>query len=50
MKKMTVVEAIQDPRFFRPLFKDLKSWTSWICLLKALFALKMTRKEIALKS
>jgi len=48
MKKMTIIEAIQDPKFFRPLFKDLKTWAAWICLLKALFGLEMTRKELAL--
>lgn len=41
----TIITAINDPELFRPLFKDLKTWTAWITLLKALFGLEMTRKE-----
>jgi len=38
---MNIIEAIQDPRFFRPLFKDLKSWNSWFVLLKGLYGLPL---------
>jgi hypothetical protein len=38
---MNIIEAIQDPRFFRTSFKDLQSWRSWFVLLKALFGLRL---------
>ena len=28
--------------------KDIRTWSAWIALLKALFGLKMTKKEVAL--
>lgn len=42
---MTIIEAIQDPQLFRPLFKDLATWQSWFVVLKAIFGLKMTEEE-----
>ena len=42
---MNIVEAIKDDRFFRPVFKDLDTWKAWIVLLKALFAIEMTKEE-----
>lgn len=45
---MTIIQAIHSAKLFRPCFKDLSTWQSWFVLLKALFALKMTPKELAL--
>jgi hypothetical protein len=44
---MNIIEAIKSDKLFKPVFRDLKTWGSWICLLKALFALKMGKKELA---
>ena len=45
---MNIVESIYDPNFFRPVFKDLETWRSWLTCLKAIFALPMDEKELAL--
>ncbi len=42
---MNIIQAIEGEKLFRPLFKDLATWTAWITLLKALFGLPMSRKE-----
>ncbi len=47
-RSLTIVRAIEDNKLFRSLFKDLSTWSSWICLLKALFALQMDKKELKL--
>jgi hypothetical protein len=44
---MNIIRAIQDPHLFKPLFRDLKTWQSWIVFLKALFALAMNKEELA---
>lgn len=36
---MNIIEAIEDKRFFRPLFKDVETWGSWMTFLQALFGL-----------
>ncbi|UCG15072.1 MAG: hypothetical protein JSU72_13390 [Deltaproteobacteria bacterium] len=45
---MDIITAINNEKLFKPIFKDLKTWSSWFCLLGALFALRMTKKELAL--
>jgi hypothetical protein len=42
MKKINIIQAINDPHLFRPLFKDLATWQAWQVFLKALFALPLT--------
>jgi hypothetical protein len=42
---VTIIEAIQDPALFRPLFKDLSTWATWLVVLKAIFGLRMDRTE-----
>jgi hypothetical protein len=42
---MNIIEAIQDQRFFRPLFKDLGTWRSWLVLLKSIFGLPFEGPE-----
>jgi len=36
---MNIIQAIEDPRLFKPFFKDLGTWRSWLAYLRALFAL-----------
>ena len=45
---MNILETIEDPNLFRPLFKSLDSWQSWLVVLKALFAIPMTEEDRAL--
>ena len=45
---MNIIEAINNAKLFKPIFKDLKTWRSWLVLLKALFALQMDAKELSL--
>jgi hypothetical protein len=42
---MNIIDAIHDPNLFRPLFKDLATWSNWLVLLKGIFALPMERAE-----
>lgn len=42
---LNIIDAIENPKLFRPLFKDPRTWWSWFVLLKTLFALDMTRQE-----
>jgi len=34
-----IIKTWNDPRFFKPLFKDIETWHSWEVYLKALFGL-----------
>jgi hypothetical protein len=45
---MNIIEAINDPHLFRPLFKDLGTWRAWQVFLKSLFALPLDEQELAL--
>ena len=45
---MNIVDAIHSEKLFKPIFKDLKTWSSWLVLLKALFGLQMDAKDLAL--
>ena len=45
---MNIISAIHSEKLFKSCFRDLKTWSSWICLLKALFALEMNKKEFSL--
>lgn len=42
---MTIIEAVNDPHLFRPLFKSLDTWRAWLVVLKALFALPMDEAD-----
>ncbi len=42
---MNIIQAIQSPLVFRPLFKDLETWHSWEVYLRALFGLDIERKK-----
>ena len=45
---MDIVKAIEAEDIFKPLFKDLRTWQSWLVFLKSLFALPMGRDELRL--
>src|SRR5215510_14685123 len=47
---MTIIEAIEDPHLFAPLFKDPTSRQAWEVWLKSIFALPMTQEECELYS
>ena len=42
---MTIIDAINDPNLFRPLFRNISSWANWRILLKGIFCLEMDRRE-----
>ena len=50
MSKLTIsiIQAINDKNLFRPLFKDIETWKSWLIFLKALFALPLDETELSL--
>jgi hypothetical protein len=41
VKKVDIVQALRNPKLFRPLLGDLGTWASWIVFLKGLFGLDM---------
>jgi len=45
---MNIVDAIHSEKLFKPVFRNIKTWSSWLVLLKALFALQMDAKDLAL--
>ena len=44
---MTIIEAIEDAKLFKPWFRDEASWAAWMVFLKALFGLPLARGEMA---
>ena len=42
---MDIIRALNDERLFKGCFRDLSTWQSWIVLLKALFALEMSKAD-----
>jgi len=49
-RKPNIIEAIKNPKLFGslPRFKKLKTWASWLVVLKAIFGLGMTDDELVL--
>ena len=43
---VTILDAIRDPRLFSPWFQPPKNWATWQVVLKALFGLPMTPREV----
>jgi len=39
------VNIVKAKNIFRPLFRDLRTWQSWLVFLKALFGLEMSKDE-----
>ncbi len=42
---MNIIQAINDQRFFLPLFKDMETWHSWEVYLQGLFGLSIKNKK-----
>jgi hypothetical protein len=42
---VNIIEAIGDPKLFRPLFKDPSTWRAWEVYLRALFGLRIEEKR-----
>lgn len=38
---MNIIQAIEDPKLFRPFFKDPGTWRSWETYLRAVFGLEI---------
>jgi hypothetical protein len=47
MKQVDIIQAINDPHLFRPLFGDLATWQAWIVFLKALRGLPLAGDDLA---
>ncbi|TET75226.1 MAG: hypothetical protein E3J56_00895 [Candidatus Aminicenantes bacterium] len=45
LKKPTIIEAMDSPELFRPLFKDIETWSAWRTVLKALYGLEFEKDE-----
>ena len=46
---MNIIDIIDDPRFFKSLFRDERSWRAWRVFLKALFGIPImdeTEREL----
>jgi phage terminase large subunit-like protein len=46
MSTPTILNAIADPRLFRPWFRNTESWASWRSFLAALYGLPMSESEL----
>ena len=44
---LNIIQVIEDPTLFGPLFKDQTTWAHWKTFLKGLFGLEMTGEEAA---
>jgi hypothetical protein len=47
-ERLTLLDAIADPKLFAPFFKDPESWLSWRSLIAAAFGLPMTDEQLAI--
>jgi hypothetical protein len=45
---MDIIKSIHDEKLFRPVFRDLSSWQSWLSLLKAFFGAEMDEADLTL--
>jgi len=45
---ISIIQAIEDLNLFRPIFRTLETWRSWIVTLKAIFGLSLSGEELAL--
>lgn len=45
MTKPTIIEAMDSPELFRPLFKDVNTWKAWRTVLKTLYGLELKKDE-----
>jgi hypothetical protein len=45
---LSIVDAVQHEELFASWFRDAKSWSSWLCFLKCMFALPLAPSELEL--
>ena len=45
---MTILDALDDPALFAPLFPEPETWAAWRAFLAAVYALPMTEVERAI--
>jgi hypothetical protein len=45
---MNIISAIRSPKLFKPVFRDLESWSSWMTVLKCLFGLPLDDQDACL--
>jgi len=45
---ITLIDALDDPRLFKPWFKNRRSWAAWRTFIAALFALPMDDEQLQL--
>lgn len=43
-----ILSAINDPKLFRPAFRDLSTWTAWFTFLKTISGLSLNSEELTL--
>jgi hypothetical protein len=46
-KRLSIIEVIENPELFGPLFKNQETWRHWKTFLKGLFGLEMSEEEKA---
>jgi hypothetical protein len=48
MKRLTIIEALADPKLFGalPPFKNLKTWASWLAILRAFYGLPLNAEQM----
>lgn len=46
--RLTLLDAIADPKLFKPFFKDPASWNAWRAFIAAAFGLPMSGEELAI--
>ena len=45
-KPKDIIDALESPAYFRPAFRDLSTWSSWIVFLKGVYGLSMSPEEV----
>jgi hypothetical protein len=45
---MNIIEALDSPEVFAPLFKDPSTWSAWRVFLTSLFGLPMDDEQLAI--
>jgi hypothetical protein len=46
--RLTLLDAMTDPKLFGPFFPDLESWLAWTAFIAAVFGLPMTDQQFAI--
>lgn len=46
MKKISIIDAIQDENIFKSYFDDLATWKNWMVVERTLFGLELSKEEM----